>query len=256
VTLTPSESGGVTDVMAPMPPSPSNDVRVAPRRPPWLGVLVLVVALAVAAVVVWIVWPSSSSNLPAHAPLPLLHTNAVTNLSGQELLATLQKGESSTYHLTYAVQGDAKQIGGALTLSVWQSPPNTREDSVLVSLGKTTSTESISTPSGSHLCTQPPGGLWSCAVVPRAQVTAGGAAGIVAAIKSTVSGHGVQIAKRTISGYAVTCFTIQVNPSEQPQLCATSQGIPVLVSDHDVSYRLVTFTQHVDDDAFALPTQK
>jgi hypothetical protein len=253
VTLTPSEPGGATDVMTPIPPSSSGGARVAPRRRPWRVVVVVSLAIAVVAVVVWIVWPSTSSNLPAHAPLPPLHTDAVTTLGGQELLATLQKGETSTYHLSYTVQGDAAQIGGALTLSVWQSPPRVREDSVLVSQGKTTSTESISTPLGSHLCTQPPGGSWTCTIVPSAQAAAGGAAGIVGAIKSTVSGHAVLIAKRTINGYAVTCYTIQVNPSQQSELCATSGGIPVLVSDHDVSYRLVTFSQHVNDHVFALP---
>jgi hypothetical protein len=255
VTSTPSEPAGAIDVMTPEPPAPSGDTPVASRRPPWRVVGAAVLAFAVIAVVVWLVWPSSSSNLPAHAPLPPLHTNPVTNLGGQELLATLQKGESATYHLTYTVQGDAQQIGGALTLSVWQSPPNTREDSVLVSKGKTTSTESISTPAGSHLCTLPPGSSWTCTAVPLAQVAAGGAAGIVAAIKTTVSGHGVLVAKRTIGGYAVTCFTIQVNPSEQPQLCTTNDGIPVLISDHDVSYRLASFSQRVDSAVFALPTR-
>jgi hypothetical protein len=219
-----------------------------------MGAAVVVVLASIAAVL-WSVWPNSSPVVPAHAPLPSLRANPVTTVGGQDLLATLRKGEAATYHLTYQVQGDAQQVGGTLTLSLWQAPPDTREDSVLVSQGKTISTASISTPAATHLCTQSQGSAWTCRTVPRVQVALGGATGIVSAITATVSGHGVVMSKQTIDGYAVTCYTVQVSASDQPKLCAMKSGIPVLLADNDVSYRLVALSQRVDDAVFTMPTR-
>jgi hypothetical protein len=180
-----------------------------------------------------------------------VNSKAVTTVGGQNLLSTLRRGNAATFHLSYKVVGDVSAIGGALTLDVWQSPPQAREDTVLVHDGQTTRTESFTTANGGHLCTQSASGAWSCQVVPTSQSSASGAAGILSSISAQVTGHGVAMAKQTIGGYAVTCYTVQT--TDAPKLCATAQGIPVLISDSDVSYQLVSLSNKVNAAVFTLP---
>jgi hypothetical protein len=182
-----------------------------------------------------------------------LSPHPVATVGGQALLSTLQAGKTATYHVGYKVVGDPQQLGGTLTLEIWQSPPNTREDTVLVSGGKTTRTESITTASGGHVCTQPSGEKWTCNAISKAQAAQGGAAGILNVISGQISGHGVVSKKQTIAGYTVTCFTVQT--TEQPKLCATADGVPVLIADQEVSYQLVSLSASVDSSAFSLPSQ-
>jgi hypothetical protein len=155
--------------------------------------------------------------------------------------------------VAYKVVGDPQQIGGSLTLEIWQSPPQSREDTVLVHNGRSTHTESFSSPNGGHVCTQSATGKWTCSPVPKAQAALSGAAGILTAISGQISGHGVLMKKRTIAGYDVTCYTVQAG--DQPRLCATSDGVPVLIADKAVSYQLVSLSNSVDGSAFSLPSQ-
>ncbi|HEY1827266.1 MAG TPA: hypothetical protein VGF87_04560 [Acidimicrobiales bacterium] len=214
------------------------------RRP---ALLVLVVA-AVAAVVTWAVWPSSPPKTAIS--IPPISSNAVTTTGGQELIATLQRGEAVTYHAHYAVTGSSQQ-GSTLSLEVWQSPPNVREDTVISGGGHTATTESFQSAKSAQVCTQTDGGAWSCRTVAKSQSTVSGVGGIEAFIADTVSGHGVGVSTRTIGGTKVTCFTVAT--STHPRLCANSDGVPVQVSDASVTYQLQNYSTNVPAGAFTPP---
>jgi hypothetical protein len=206
----------------------------------------------VAGLVVWLVWPGSSPPKTVVRP-GALPSQAVTTVGGQALLAAVQRGETATYHSKYKVVGDSSQIGGTLTLEVWQAPPQGREDTVLVHDGQTTHVASFSRATSGDLCTQTNGGAWSCKALAGSQASNTGTSGILNAISGEVSGHGVSMQKRTIDGFDVTCYTVQFGA--EPKLCATDAGVPVLIADRQVSYQLLSLTNDVSDSVFTLPTR-
>ncbi len=236
------------------PPSdesePTGVSGAARARPRWTTIAAIAAVVIVIAVVVWLLWPSSTG-VPSKAQPNSLAPQAVTTVGGQALLSTLRTGEAATYHVAFKVVGDAKQIGGTLTLEIWQAPPETREDTVLVRDGTTTRAESFSSSKSGHLCTQSGSGAWTCRTLSAAEAADAGAAGILTSISGEISGHGVSMRKQTIDGYSATCFTVQT--SEQPELCATADGIPVLIADNEVRYQLVSLSNSVSSSEFTLP---
>jgi hypothetical protein len=242
-------------VAAPTPSNPSpSDPPLGRRGRLTRGTRLIgaAVAAVVIGLVVWLVWPNSSP-APTHVVTAPISPNAVTTVGGQALLNTIRTGQGTTYHATYKVVGDAKVIGGTLSLEVWQAPPQAREDTVLVQNGVTSHTESFTSPTSGHLCTQMNTKPWSCHAVAATQAASGGAGGMISSISDEISGHGVAMHKQTIDGRAVTCFTVQVGAN--PELCADTNGVPVLIADSDVRYELSTLSESVSASAFSLPTQ-
>jgi hypothetical protein len=237
-------------VATPTPSGPPPGRRGGPARR--TRIIGAGAAAVVIGLVVWLVWPNSSP-APTHVVTAPISPNAVTTVGGQALLNTIRTGQGTTYHATYKVVGDAQEIGGTLSLEVWQSPPQAREDTVLVQNGVTSHTESFTSPSSGHLCTQMNAKPWTCRSVAATQAVSGGAGGMISSISDEISGHGVSMRKQTIDGRAVTCFTVQVGAN--PELCADTNGVPVLIADSDVRYELSTLSESVSASAFSLPTQ-
>jgi hypothetical protein len=166
-------------------------------------------------------------------------------------VSLLQQGRKATYHATYTSTGGAT-TGAQLALEIWQSPPRVREDTTRTQ-GATTNRASVFTNGATTtLCSQATGTGWTCQAVAPATFQDSGPSGVIAAVTSTLAGKQVTLAKDTIGGRAVECF--QIGPvASGVKVCATDQGIPVLIAAPAVTYLMATLETTVPAGVFTAP---
>ncbi len=197
------------------------------------------VGVIVVVVVAVIVWPRHHHHTSTnHLALP--SATGPQSPGARQLFALLKTGEESTWHAKYAVTGVP---GETLGLEVWQSPPQLREDVVRATTGHTEHSSTYVLSDGTHLCVQQDAAKWTC------QKVAADPNDIVSSVTAGLAGESVAVSDDTIGGRKVTCF----GASGGARICATSSGIPVLVANAQVSYKLVTLSSSVPGSSFRLP---
>jgi hypothetical protein len=206
-------------------------------------VVIAVVGLAVVGVAVW----PRHHHAPAASAGPGLPTSRPLLSGGAgEMLALLKIGQSATFHATF----HAANVPGNLDFEVWQGPPRLREDTVRTADGHTDRTATIADNKNTTFCTQHDSAAWSCHPVPNS--TSVGIAAIEATVAAATTGQSVAVSDTTMAGRKVRCFDVGAGP-DALKLCATLNGIPVLVSNATVRYELATLDSRVPASSFTAP---
>ena len=227
------------------PPQPPAGIP-PPKAPPppsrtavwWVAGAVAVVAVAG---VIAAAWPRHHHKPTTRLVLPA--SGPIVSAGGRELVSLLQAGEGVTFHATYRVIGAANET---LSFEIWQSASQVREDTSVAAGGHTAKTESFTQDKVTHLCVQRDGGAWNCA---RSSVDPNN---ILSTVTGAVAGQAVAITDTTIGGRKVRCFQVG-STSQGVELCATSNGVPVLIASAQARYELVTLSSSVDSAVFNPP---
>jgi hypothetical protein len=207
-----------------------------------LVVVALVLAAAVGVAIA--VWPRHHQPKTAAPGLPV--SRPLVSGGGGEMLALLKAGQSVTFHATF----HAANVPGSLDFEVWQAPPRLREDTVRTADGHTDRTATITDNKATSFCTQHDNAAWSCH--PVASSTTVGIAAIEASVTAATTGQSVAVSDSNIGGRKVRCFDVGAGP-DALRLCATLNGIPVLISNANVRYELGTLDSRVPASSFTPP---
>jgi hypothetical protein len=224
------------EVAAPTPEPPPRN------RWPLIGGAVVIAAAVIVAIVL-IATHHSKSKPKINLPGP--SASAVVSAGGRQLVSLLQSGANVTFHATYTVSGTAAKAGGLQGLEIWQRNGDRREDTVVSAGGHTDRTSSYVKGNTVQTCIQVDGGASNC------QKSAVDPNNLLASVVSAIGNQNVVVSNSTISGRKVSCFQV-ANP-QQLQLCATSDGIPVLISTASASYQLASLSTNVDSSVFNVP---
>jgi hypothetical protein len=207
---------------------------------------VAVVAAAIA--VTLAVWPhhhKASQAAPGFPP-----THPLLSGGGGQMLSLLKTGRQQTFHATFHAVTTPAKPGDSLDFEVWQAPPHLREDTVHSADGQIDRTASLTDNKQTTFCTQHPGAAWSCH--PVASTATVGISAIEASVTEATSGQAVAVSDTKMGGRSVRCFDIGAGPGAL-KLCATLNGIPVLITNANVRYELSTLDSHVSSSSFTPP---
>jgi hypothetical protein len=214
-----------------------------PKLPLIIGGAVVGLALIITLVVV--LWPGSKHHAPKYVAAP---TAASLSSGANQLISLLNHGATVTYNATYKA---TTATTPTITLEVWQSPPDVREDVIQTNGKQSARDAAITVKAGSQLCSQTGSGPWSCTPISTAQSNAIGLGGAVSTFLSELGGRAVKTSTSTVAGMPARCF--ESTGPDAGTLCASDSGIPLSITDQKVSYQAVTVTSTVTAGVFATP---
>ncbi|HVU74029.1 MAG TPA: hypothetical protein VHE83_13780 [Mycobacteriales bacterium] len=175
-------------------------------------------------------------------------TGVVVSGAAGQLQQLLHRAEQRAYHATYSVTGGAKVVG-TLTIEVWHAAPSAREDTVVANGTSTARTETLTDGKSGETCRRTDG-PWTCTPLPAADAAEAG--GVATRIVASLAGHQVAVSTETVSGEPAQCFAVA--EAGGPKVCVDSHGIPLLLSDADVTYLRTALSTEVDAAVFTPPS--
>lgn len=187
--------------------------------------------------------PAPSATTPPAPPAPPRELD----VAGRELVSVLAKGRALTFHARY--QSAPAATGASLVVEVWRKDGLARQDTQLDDGRQVVRTAAIRKPDGQVSCRRLSEEPWTCAPLP---VGASSADQLLGQVAGDLEGRTVTSRDDTVGGRAVRCFTIS-GEGQTSELCATPEGIPVLLSTAGARLELVELREHVDDSLFTPP---
>lgn len=221
----------------------------AASRPRWLLPAVGVGAVAVIVVLGIVLFGGDdAATEPTLSDLPEGPVEVV-GAEGNELLDLLEAGSALTFHASYAAQVADGEVSGALTLDIYRSEGNVRQDSSVSANGQTAQTRAIQTPDGTVTSCIEQDGTWTCA---QAQQQADDLFGSLA---QQLTEGDIETSTATILEMDATCWSL-TDESGTSQLCVSADGIPLRITAADGTVLEITeLERDVGGDAFDPPAE-
>lgn len=246
--LGPIEDAGA-DADAAEPPGGGRGI------PIWAVILVvlLIPAAVAAAILLTRDDDNSDAKRSSDTTLPILQTGAITGPGGQELRNLLAKGRAATFHATYkATTSDPAVEGTEQTFEVWRKAGRLRTDTFIVAGDREARTASFLDKSSVILCTSLDKGDWNCSTSSSQGVNPDG---LIGAMVEQLAGTSVSVRDDTVQGRKVKCFVTSGGDDENAELCATAEGVPVVVRTESTRLELTKLETAVDDSVFTPPAK-
>ncbi len=170
---------------------------------------------------------------------------------GRELLALLGRGRTLTFHARY--EGRApERPAESLVIEVWRKGDLARQDTE-ASNGTTVVRSSVfQLPVGNIACQRSGEEPWRCSKLPPGAPSPDQ---ILARVTGELEGRDVTARDDTVDGRAVRCFHVAgAGEGEQEMdVCATRDGVPVLIGAAGARLEMVQLDDEVDDATFTPP---
>jgi len=229
-----------------MPPStPSGSA----NRTRWL---VAVVAVAIVALVVWVVTrpgDDSPGDPAANASASPDDGSTGQPVESSVLIDLSESGRSVSFHAVYeATSAETVDAIGFSRVELWRSEGWTRQDTTAESQDGTMRTQAVRNPDGVvTLCVLSTGGVWGCT---EQQTDTDNDLFLAAAALMAPSGPVAR--ETTIGENAATCFS---DPSELgAEVCYREDGVPLrLATEPGVGLEITSIDTDVDDSVFTTP---
>lgn len=192
-----------------------------------------------------------TGDLPAAPTVPPPVTGSVSE-EAEELIALLDRGEEGRYHAVYEVQGDPAVTGGTTTLELWRDGGRSRRDTHVTTADGAADTVGIVDAEGRAIsCSRIDEGDWTCFEAPSVEEVEGT---VIGSIRSQLTGAEVTPRDDEIDGRAVRCFAFGT-PDGPAEICATEEGVVVLLGSGPTALRLIELDAEVPGDIFTPPAE-
>ena len=164
----------------------------------------------------------------------------------RELVRLLERGATASFHARYDATVDGV-TGNAVTIETWRDDGKIRQDMVVSSGEQEVRTATIDVDGSRTVCTQLGEDAWNC----RSEVPGGDP--LVGAVRERLARGKVSARTDEVDGKKVRCFTVESPGGDTNELCATSAGVPVLVSAGRSELRLLSLDSDIDPNVFQPP---
>jgi hypothetical protein len=162
----------------------------------------------------------------------------------------LANARKHTFHARYAVQGDPKVIGGALSLEWWNTSDHSRIDTIRTQGGQVVKTASIVNGDEGASCQKDGAKAWTCKKI---DVPApGDPGGIVANLTGQLSGRPVTEHADTVKGHKALCFHVGEG-TEPIDVCTNSDGVLLRNASASTKFEISSLDSSVPGSVFKPP---
>ena len=244
--VTTDEAGG-----APPPARHRQSSEGGSRRARTIALTVVAAILVAGAVVAYLVLSKDDSKeQPTTRPLPT--QGQVLSGAGAQLATLLTDSRNHTFHARYAVRGDAKLLGGKLTMEWWNKNGHSRIDTTRTTDLQTVKTSSFVNGTDGASCQEINNGGWTCQ---RIEVAGqGDPNGMIATLTAELSGRPVSEHAGTVRGHDAMCFHV-AGGTEPIDVCTNSDGVLLRNASKKVVYEIVSLDTDVSDSTFTPPAK-
>lgn len=214
--------------------------------------IVAAAALVIAAIVVTVILlnRNDGKKTPSTAPQPT--AGQILGGAGEQLATLLTNSRDHTFHARYAVRGDAKLLGGKLSLEWWNKKGHSRIDTTRTTDLQSAKTASFVNGTEGASCQQINSGGWSCHSI---QVPApGDPNGMIATLTAELSGRPITEHAGKVKGHDALCFHV-AGGTEPIDVCTTPEGVLLRNSSKNVTYEVVSLDTDVSDSDFKPPAK-
>ncbi|HET7486334.1 MAG TPA: hypothetical protein VFJ85_00295 [Acidimicrobiales bacterium] len=186
-------------------------------------------------------------------PATTTTTTAPLSPTAKELIERVQALRQRPLHLTYSGQLTSIAEAGTVTVEFWRKGKLVRQRIVIGAAANAQEQQAFVLPDGNVDCLKTPDADWRCQRTASVATAAGEPGGLIEAVVSQVQGKNVTVAKTTIGGTAVDCYTIEA--ATKDAICLRDDGVPVRFTLQGSEVNLTASDSKVTDADFVPPAK-